>query len=159
MVMFAVKTVFLLWRFLMSALFWNNRKKHHRALDFGQTATEHFYIFQDRIQCWMNIFLAFFPETFTSSTMAIQSSITRPYLGPLKAQKKSWASSARKRGKSYVVQKWYAIIRNKLLFGLSNTMLSRPGNRATLGNLRQVIGWCRSASLLPVIPLGIRNNW
>ena len=65
-------------------------KKHHRAFDIGQvqTATEHFYIFQDRIQCWMNIFLAFFPETFTSSTMAIQSSITRPYLGPLKAQKK-----------------------------------------------------------------------
>ena len=33
-------------------------------------------------------FLGFFLETFTSSTMAIQSSITRPYLGPLKAQKK-----------------------------------------------------------------------
>ena len=122
-----INLILITWHFLMSALFWKNRKKHHRAFDFGQvqTATEHFYIFQVRIQRWMNIFLAFFPETFTSSTMAIQSSITRPYLGPLKAQKKSWASSARKRGKSYVVQKWYAIIRNKLLFGLSLTMLSQ----------------------------------
>ena len=93
--------IFLSWHFLMSALFWKNRKKHHRAFDFGQvqTATEHFYIFQDRIQCWLNIFLAFFPETFTSSTMAIQSSITRPYLGPLKAQKKLSFVSKKKRQK------------------------------------------------------------
>ena len=36
--------------------------KHHKTFDFGQvqTATEHFYIFIDRIQRWMNIFLAFF---------------------------------------------------------------------------------------------------
>ena len=37
--------------------------------------------------------------------------------------------------------------------------IARLGNRATLENLRKVIGCCRSVSLLPVIPYIEKNNW
>ena len=63
MVMFAGKTVLYHDILLCQLCFEKNRKnKHYRAFYFGQvqTATEHFYIFIDRIQRWMNIFLAFF---------------------------------------------------------------------------------------------------
>ena len=73
----------------------------------------------------MNIFLAFFPWDFYIVDYGNSIKHYKALSRPPKSTKKSWASSARKRGKSYVVQKWYAIIRNKLLFGLSNTMLSQ----------------------------------
>ena len=36
---------------------------------------------------------------------------------------------------------------------------SRLGKIGSLGPRRKVIGHCKSVKMVPVIPLGIRNNW
>ena len=41
----------------------------------------------------------------------------------------------------------------------SNALKVRVGKTGALGPWHKVIGYCRSVRMLPVIGLGIRNNW